>query len=242
MRVLVVEENSGPGRALYFKLNNIPGVGEIIEVRSFSEGLRVLNSEKVDVAFISEEIEGKSVFDLLEAIESRDFELVLVAKTSDLALKSIKYNPKGFLIKPVSQTELTSLIEELIDQKGGMDRPIVLPIDKIQEESILLKIARGYSVFKFSEIEKITAFGAYSKVHLVNGAYHVVNGNLAYLESALKGKVFFRIHSSTIVNFNHVRSFVKDRNDGKIIMKKGEELRVSRTHKDKMANIGPIIE
>lgn len=237
MRVLVVDENDGARKSIFFHLNNIEGVEEIIEISEFSEALKFLNSEKVDLAFLSEELGGQNILKLLDVINGRNFELVLVAKNSDLAVKAIGYNPKAFLIKPVSKDEVEQIVEDVLEKKGGLDRHILLPINTVQNDSIVLRIARGFSVFRLTEIEKITSFGAYSKLFLNEGSTHIVNGSLHSLESILSPKIFFRIHSSTIVNLNHVRSFIKEKNDGKVIMRNGEELKVSRTHKDKLSNL-----
>ncbi len=86
-------------------------------------------------------------------------------------------------------------------------------------------------LFLTEEIDWINAGGGhYLELH-VGSETHLIRENLSKLESRLDPKTFMRIHRSTIVNLDRIKSFHPLFNgDQIIILKSGQELNLSRTY------------
>lgn len=234
MKVLILEENEGARNALTFYLRQLTQVKEIIEIVNYQQGHEYLKENQVDLVFASERVEGVSIYNLLDQVDYHSFELVIVAKDSTHMHKASSYGPKAFLIKPVSKAELEAIVEEVSSGENKDYGISFVSLKELQNDSLLVRVARGFTLINLNEILNIISFGAYSKFFLVNGSMLLVNGSLSSFEVKLAAKGFVRIHTSTVVNLQHVRSFTKEKNDGKLVMQTGEEFRVSRTKKNNL--------
>ncbi len=78
--------------------------------------------------------------------------------------------------------------------------------------------------------------GSYSKFHLKNGQKLVVSRLLKEYEEMLENYCFFRIHQSNIINFQHIKRYVKG-DGGQVWMSDNTEIEVSRRRKDEFLEL-----
>ena len=87
---------------------------------------------------------------------------------------------------------------------------------------------------KSAEIDWIDAAGDYMCVHAA-GETHVLRATMKQLESALDPQLFQRVHRSAIVNLTRVRRLRPHANGEYFLtLESGQELKLSRTHRDKV--------
>ncbi|HKT72306.1 MAG TPA: LytTR family DNA-binding domain-containing protein [Steroidobacteraceae bacterium] len=103
-------------------------------------------------------------------------------------------------------------------------RPSVLPIRQGRET---VRVA-------MTSIEWIDAAGDYMCIH-AGGNTHILRGTMKELEEMLDPKVFQRVHRSTIVNLNLVKSLRAHLNGEYFLtLAGGHELKLSRSYRDKV--------
>ena len=109
----------------------------------------------------------------------------------------------------------------------------------------VLAIRTGREVVRVdsSDIDWIDAAGDYMCVH-VGAETHVLRGTMKQLEEALDPALFQRIHRSAIVNLTRVRRLRPHANGEYFLtLAGGQELKLSRTHRDKIKPLlGPAFD
>jgi two-component system LytT family response regulator len=84
------------------------------------------------------------------------------------------------------------------------------------------------------EIDWIGSAGHYLELHAA-GEKHLVRGQLSVLETKLNPEKFVRIHRSTIVNLDSIKSLHPLFNgDHLVVLKNGQELNLSRTFHERL--------
>ena len=102
--------------------------------------------------------------------------------------------------------------------------------DTIGSESLIVSIGRKYIPVSIGSIIYISASTPYVTIHLENEKY-LHSESLKSIEAKLKGSGFVRVHKSTIVNLNKVRSFKSRLNgDYDVLLENGAEVRLSRNY------------
>jgi two-component system, LytTR family, response regulator len=99
---------------------------------------------------------------------------------------------------------------------------------------IPVKTSRGTTLVLTEEIDWINSAGHYLELH-VGRDTHLIREKLSQLEIRLDPKIFMRIHRSTIVNLDRIKSLHPLFNgDQLVILKDGQELNLSRTYYEKL--------
>jgi two-component system, LytTR family, response regulator len=89
------------------------------------------------------------------------------------------------------------------------------------------------------ELDWISASGNYVELH-VGDETHLIREKLSVIETKLDPRIFMRIHRSTIVNLDRIKSLHPlfkhplFNGDQLVILKNGRELNLSRNYYDKL--------
>ena len=98
-------------------------------------------------------------------------------------------------------------------------------------KKLVIPTLEGYNLVDPSDIVYLRADINYTFIFFDDGKKIHSSKNIGYFDEQLLEEPFIRIHSSTIVNLHKVKSFIRADN-GWIIMKNGENLKVSKNKKD----------
>jgi len=83
-----------------------------------------------------------------------------------------------------------------------------LEMGKGKESNILIPTTKGMQLEKVKNILCVCAEGSYSELILASGTKHIISKNLANLTSLLPDQIFFRVHSSVIINISHIAEII----------------------------------
>ncbi|AWW00463.1 LytR/AlgR family response regulator transcription factor [Arcticibacterium luteifluviistationis] len=188
---------------------------------SVDEAETLLIDLKPDFLFLDIKMPGKESFELFPLLDLKVTDVIFTTAYDEYALKAFKHQASGYLMKPVSTKELTSLLEKLISKRGVLaegNQDLY-----IEEKSGLLRIP-------LNDILYISSEGSYSSIHKIDGSMKVVTSILKDLEKKLSSKQFFRIHNQYIVNTAQVSEVIKSRN-AELVLKNAAKLPISRAKK-----------
>lgn len=188
---------------------------------SVAEAEELLKEFKPDFLFLDIKMPGKESFELFTAIDLKVTDVIFTTAYDEYALRAFKYQASGYLMKPVSTKELTSLLEKLISKRGVLAE---------ENQDLYLEEKSGLLRIPLNSILYISSEGGYSSIHKEDGSTKVVPFILKDLEKRLGNKHFFRIHNQYIVNTAQVSKIIKARN-AVLILKSGIELPISRAKK-----------
>ncbi|MEL7170955.1 MAG: LytTR family DNA-binding domain-containing protein, partial [Bacteroidota bacterium] len=123
-----------------------------------------------------------------------------------------------------TQAALASLLEAVRPQEPYLDRLAVRLADRVE----LVRVA---------DVDWIEASGNYVTVH-AGGARHLIRTSLTRVASRLDPRRFLRIHRSTVVHLDRVRSLVPaSHGDYTVVLHDGTTLNMSRTYREHLQRV-----
>ena len=260
IRALIVDDelNARKGiRTLLARDPELEVVGECGDGRAAVESIERLAP---DLVLLDVQMPHKNGFEVLEAIDlERPPILIFITAWDSYALRAFEVSALDYLLKPFSDERfyqalarakgqhrerraqefsgrLLALMEHY--RSTGQVKPDA-PAPQGGEPLRRFFIKQGGEVnfVPAEEVDWLEAVGYYTKIHAGRRSY-LLRGNLGSIEARLDPKEFARIHRSTVVNLNRVRS-LKDWFDGEclVVLLDGTELKVSRRHRRRLETL-----
>ncbi len=265
LKVLIVDDEELARRGLDIRLADIAGLEVCGHARNGREALAAVTELKPDIVFLDIQMPGMDGFDVLAAIAGPDMPLVIfVTAYSEYAIRAFEANALDYLLKPIDAPRLEAAVArareqlELSEVMGQRARLLKLICDLTGEELSLedalnsrhgdadtrpshLRIKDGREVTNVSvgDVIWIDAAGDYLCIHTAERT-HVLRGTMKKIEQVLDPARFIRVHRSTIVNRQHVKS-MRAHTNGEYFLRLDcdKELKLSRTYRDNVARLDP---
>jgi two-component system LytT family response regulator len=147
-------------------------------------------------------------------------------------MEALNQHAAYYLMKPISIDELVKAVEyvrEIRLKEATLTEGAVRLRTPKAEGKLTLPELEGFKVLNVSDILYCQADDNYTIVYLASRKY-LVSKTLKYLEEALEGFPFARIHKSYLVNVNEVVRYKKGKG-GSVVLSNGRELSVSASRK-----------
>lgn len=220
-----------------------PGVKIIGIADSAEEAYKLIMEKKPDIVFIDIELNNSSAFELLEKFQTRFFKIIFVTKYSEYAIKAIRFNAIGYILKPVNTDVLRDSINNaihLIDKEKNSFRPNHLyEISKNNSTGLTPKIAfkthQDIIIAEISNIIRFQAENSYTHIYFTNSKTLMVSQLICYYEKMLEGHGFYRVHKSHLLNASHLISFHKA--SGILTLDNGDMIPVSVRKRKCLSNL-----
>lgn len=262
IRAVIVDDEELARRGIELRLAAHEDIEIVAQCANGREALEVITHEQPDLMFLDVQMPGLSGFQVVKQLTQNSLPLVIFVTAYDrYALDAFETHALGYLLKPVDETRLTNTLDrvrrelqqqsliarheqmlkllaqvdgtshldrqDLIGQLRKLSEPryaAVLPI-RTDTETIRLPVLR---------IDWIDAAGDYMCVHAEGNTY-VLRETMKALESLLDPNQFARVHRSTIVNIERVRSLRPHMNgEFFLTLHGGQELKLSRSYRDRV--------
>ena len=214
-----------------------PQVSVTGEADNASSAKSVIREKRPQLVFLDIEMPYGNGFDLLNELMPVDFEIVFVTAFDKYLLQALKYSALDFLLKPVNIEELQSAVKnaEVRIEKNMINQQLRVLLDNFKKDSRLKKIAipttDGLDFVSISEIVRLEAMGAYTRIHINKSGSVVVSKTLKDYESLLPEDIFFRIHNSHVINLNYIQKYGRGRG-GVVILEDGSVIEVATRRKE----------
>ena len=201
------------------------------------EALEVLRAGSPDVVFLDIEMPGLNGFDLLEALDTIDFDVVFTTAYDEYALRAFKVSAMDYLLKPVEEEELIAAVDKLRKkQEHRISRQhMELLMTNLNSKDNFPKLAipslEGLEFVNVEDILHCEADKNYTTIHTVQGEQFVFSKTLKEIEKLLPEHAFFRTHQSHLINLRHVKKYLRGAG-GEIVMNNGVHIRVAKARKD----------
>lgn len=259
--VVIVDDEPLAVEGLKLRLDTIDGVEVIAQGKDGDDAIRLCQDLQPDLLFIDLRLPGLNGLEVVQLIQADVMPLVVfVSAYSEYALDAFELNAIDYILKPANVGRLQKTIERarerLEPQQRGQDKFRLLKalgevsglaISELEDwlenaDQQLPSKYRQQLVIKNSDNEKefvsvrdirwIDAAGDYMCIHTDQQNY-IVRITMKKLESELDGALFKRIHKSTLVNINCVKSIQTLRNNESMLDLGNEvKLKVSRHYSD----------
>lgn len=188
---------------------------EEIEIVCFENGDQLLQSDlkSIDILFLDIEMSGCNGLEVAREIRKIDQNMIIVFVTAynKFVFESFKVKAYRYLLKPVKEDDLIEALQSIQKELYDSAEEIFF---SFQNENYRIRIA---------DILYVEGMRAKIWIHCRNETYRY-RGALKSIESMLKGKGFFQIHQSYIINLNMIVRYDKT----EIELEGGHKVPVSR--------------
>lgn len=229
IRTLIVDDEPLARSNLSVLLRHDPEIEIVSECSSGAEALTIIRSAKPDLVFLDVQMPECDGFDVLELL-GKDLPpaVVFVTAYDQYALHAFDAGALDYVLKPFDNGRFDRALGRAKQRiTSGKDLPRKL-------ERLAIKSVGQVSFVKVSEIDWIEAADYYACLH-VGPRTHMMRRSMSELEHELDPIMFPRIHRSTIVNLDRVRS-LKLGEDGEydVLLENGARLRLSQGYRKQL--------
>jgi len=244
LNTLLIEDNADAAEKLQFLLTkycaekiNLLGLAN-----SGQEGISAIATHRPALVFLDIELGDMTAFEMLERIETVDFQVIFTTAHDHYAIKAIRYSAVDYLQKPIGREELLAaisraeqnplrMLREQVNILGTNVGRVSNPADVKIPEKIALTTSDGLVFKKIRDIVRCESDRMYTIVVMSNGEKLMVSKPMGQLEEILEGQEFFRVHNSHLINMHQIRQFVRA-DGGYVVMEDGATVSVARNRKD----------
>ncbi len=209
----------------------------LAEADDVDTGLTAILSHQPDLVFLDIQMPQGTGFDLLEQLEEVNFEVIFITAYNDYAVKAFQFSAFDYLMKPIKSDALMSTIEKLKEHlvllrenTGKRLKVLVESYDDEKIRKLVINGMEGFKVFELNDIYYLSGNRNYTDFVVEGHSKMTASKTLGEYEALLTDHGFFRIHQGSLINLRHVKEYRKG-DGGSVIMKNGDELKVSRQRK-----------
>jgi len=220
-----------------------PQVEIVAMCNSAEMGIEAINRYKPDVVFLDIEMPRMNGFDMLEQFDKLFFDVVFCTAYDQFAIKAFKYSALNYLLKPVDPDDLKATITRIEERKTiPTKEQFELLLQNINQpakttpQRIALTTNDGLIFVPTADIIYCEAESNYTHVILTGGKKILISKVLKEIDEALSGPDFYRVHSSFLININHIKKFVRG-DGGYIVMDNDATVSISRNRKQEFMDL-----
>ena len=245
IRTILIDDEEDSLTSLQYDINNYcPDVQIIACYSSPLAGLEAIKSQNPELVFLDIQMPEMNGFELLESLDTIDFQIIFVTAFDGFALRAFDFNAVDYLLKPVQREKLVRAVQKITKKNSGFldtgDIKAILHNIGFQQQnrikSIAIPTAQGYLMIHSDEISHLRAENNYTWVYCIDGKKHLVSRQIKKLEEHLPKPDFFRTHKSYVVNIRQTVRYVRGQG-GYLVLKDGSEVPVSRNRKSGLMTV-----
>jgi len=235
IKAIIVDDEMKSQSSLFKLLERFcPDVEVIGFACNVQTAVELINQENPELVFLDISMPDGDGFEVLEQVNSRNFEVIFTTAYNEYALKAIQFSALHYLLKPINYKDLKEAVERFQNSKKdvSLDEKFKVLYDSLKNEykKIILPTANGLRMVELSDIVRCEANGSYTDFFLGDKEDLMVSKPLSNFMDILPDHLFCRVHSKHLVNLNFVDQYIKGRG-GRIILKDGKEIEVSEGKK-----------
>ncbi len=231
--------------------NFLSDFNEIKIIAECENGLTTLNTINEldpDLVFLDIQMPEIDGLTLLKELKKPPL-IIFTTAFNQYAIKAFEINAIDYLLKPFDKERFSMAVTKVLNHKNdntSIENKISTLQNSLNEfihgdkkfvSRLLIKGNDAYSILNTRDVTWFEAYSDYVKIHTKEKTY-LKNISLNELESKLDPSQFIRIHRSTMVNINYIKE-LKPYFNGEyhINLTTGEQLKLSRSYKEKISQI-----
>ena len=258
---IIVDDEPLAIQGLEFRLQAFADIEIVERCANGREAIRAIKTMKPDLVFLDIQMPGFDGFSVVAGLAEIEPPLfVFVTAFGEYALKAFDAQAVDYLMKPVDEERLAATIDRVrqrLTEKrscGDSERlkeiltevaPDAMPADMASEGDVpaanryekVLNIKDRGQIFRVDvgDIERIDAAGDYMCIYTADQTL-ILRETMKDLERRLDPRKFQRIHRSTIVNLDNIKS-VKPHTNGEcfLVLGSNTQVKVSRSYREVVA-------
>ena len=215
LRALVVDDEALARERLRTLLAAHPDVRVVRECASGGEAVKAIAAEEPDLVFLDVQMPGGTGFDVVAEVGPERMPAVIFATAYDeFALQAFDANAVDYLLKPIGEERLGKALQRVRGRLAAA-APQFTPgflavLEKLNatgayRDRFAVRTGDRFHVVRADDVAWIEAADNFVKLHAPGGP-HLLRATMRDVQAMLDPRRFLRIHRSTIVNVDRVRT------------------------------------
>jgi two-component system LytT family response regulator len=242
IRTLIIDDEPLARKRVEQLLASAEEFQVIGEARNVAEAVSACLELRPDLVFLDVEMPDGSGFDTLEKLSAENMPaIVFVTAYDQYTIKAFDVYAVDYLLKPFSAErfhQATARVRERLSRASNEDlnqqiKNLLSHLKTNRDflDRLVINHKERLVVISVKEIDSVTAYGNYLKVH-TGGKTYLLSDTINNLSQRLDPEIFLRIHRSTIVNAERIKEF-QPMFGGQyaVILKDGSEFVLSRNYR-----------
>lgn len=246
LRVLIADDEPVARRRIKRLLraeSDVDVVGEAGDGRTAVDAIRKHSPNLVFLDVQMPELDG---FAVLGALGERPPAIIFVTAYDEYALRAFEVHALDYLLKPFTRERFAAALyrarEEVSRPERGLDARLTSLLERLTADlryltRIPVRTGGRIRIVEAAEIDCVMAADNYVTIR-AGGKEYLVRDTMDRLEQRLDPRKFVRIHRSTIVQLDRLRELQPSfHGDFSVILRDGTRLTLSRTFRDRVAQL-----
>lgn len=242
-KAIIIDDDAFIRKSLQDHLDHsFPELALVASCSDAFEGLKAIQHHQPNLVFLDIEMPGLSGFEMLNKIESINFEIIFITAFDHYAIKAIRYSALDYLMKPINPEELKHAIDRFRQKNDTSFNPMPVLQNFISnlraktpdEFKLAISTTEGTLFLPIRDIIRLEAEGSYTTFHLLDRKKLLASRTLKDFADLLDERRFIRIHKSHVVNRRYVKSIL---NTHQLLMEDNTTVDVSRRKWDEVKNL-----
>lgn len=239
IKAILIDDEKSSLQTLEFEINAYcPEVNIVAACSSPEYGLKEIRLKQPELVFLDIEMPGMNGFELLQSMDTIDFDVIFVTAYDQFAVKAFEFNAVDYLLKPVLKSKLIQAVQKVIDKSEHS-----FPKQKFDAllnninlhstpglEKIALPTSDGFEFIHINDLTHLKGESNYTWAFLESGKKFLIAKTMKDVIPIISFPQFYRTHKSFVVNLNHVSKYVRG-SGGYLVMNNSEQIPVSRAQK-----------
>jgi two-component system, LytTR family, response regulator len=242
LRVVVADDEPMALRVLAEAVVAEPDLRLVARCGNGREALDAILEHRPDLAFLDIRMPELDGFEIVDALRPEDRpRVIFVTAHDEHALEAFRRHALAYLLKPFEDEDfrraiahVRTLVRPDVDERRLRDLIAEMMRQRSAPRHIVARSGKRTRLVPVESIDWIEAEGNYARLHC-GTEDHLVSETLGSLVERLAAGGFARVHRSAAVNLERVREFrTDDHRDYTVVLRGGEQLRLSRTFREEV--------
>ncbi len=232
IKVIIIEDEKNAIKTLQSYINKYTSEISILGIaNNMKEGIELIKTSKFDLAILDINLGDGTGFNVLEAIEDKDFGIIFTTAYDEYAIKAFKYSAIDYLLKPINPKEFVEAIERYKTNITNISNKQLKIARTINNNKIVINSTNEMHFLELDEILYLKSDKNYTDIYIKNQQRITSTKTLKFYEQLLSENRFLRIHQKYLVNLNYIRKYLKE-DGGYVLLTDNSKLEVSRRKKE----------
>ncbi|NVK51392.1 MAG: response regulator transcription factor [Flavobacteriaceae bacterium] len=227
MRCIIIDDDATSRLVLKQLCSKVKKLNLIAEFSNAIDGIKYLNTNKVDLIFLDIHMPNFSGFDFINTVKDPP-NIILTTSDRYFAIDAFEYHCViDYIVKPITMDRFEKTIAKL-EKLQHKTSATSAQVSSNSANEMYVNVDRRLVKINIPEIDIIEAKGDYIKIKTETGN-HIVHSTLKNIQSKLPDATFFKTHRSYIINLHKI----VDIKDNSVLIKK-DVIPVSRQNKNEL--------
>ena len=253
IKAIVVDDEPAAREGVALLAQSDPDLKVVAVCSNGLQALDAIHEQRPHLVFLDIQMPRINGFELLNSLEiPLRPEVIFITAYDEYTLKAFEVHAVDYLLKPFSderfhralqfakerirqkqilgeQSQMEALLEDQRKKAENSREANVVPSDQATGR-LAVKAEGRVHLLPHQDIVWVEAFDYYVKIH-VKGRFYLVRDSMKNMERNLPESHFVRIHKSSIVNLDHVKTLNTEAGE-EVQLTTGETLKVSRNYRE----------